>query len=147
VSRALRAFAALALGLAAAGDARAHEVSGGLGTAASATDLYLVTCSDEGGGAPASLLVQVRDTSSAAAPLVSVQVQKGTLLRSSTDPVGADAVSSPAIAVNGGSGGYDVLVDKSAAGNESYTLTFHCQTGPDGTGTHTGTSHTVRQNQ
>ena len=41
----------------------------------------------------------------------------------------------------------EVLVDKSAAGAENYVLTFHCVTGPDGTGLHTGTDVIARQNQ
>jgi len=40
-----------------------------------------------------------------------------------------------------------MLVNKTDAGSETYTLSYHCLTGPDGTGGHTGTSHTVRQNQ
>jgi hypothetical protein len=62
-------------------------------------------------------------------------------------PVDGDTTSSPAVAVNGGSGAYDVLVDKTDAGAESYTMTFHCFTGPDGTGFHTGTSLTILQDQ
>ena len=89
----------------------------------------------------------VLDTAPAAAPLVAVQGQKGILATNSTDATDADATPSPAVVLNGGAGVYDVLVYKTAAGSESYTLTFHCLTGPDGTGDHTGTSLTTRQNQ
>jgi len=54
---------------------------------------------------------------------------------------------SPHVSVNGGAGAYDVLIDKTAAGAESYTLSFHCMTGPDGTGVHTGTASTLVQDQ
>jgi hypothetical protein len=127
--------------------AAAHTQSGALGDAAGATDYYQVTCSDDGSGAPASLSMQVLDTSPVAAPLVSVQTRKGLLLANSTDATDADAGLSPIVHVNGGAGVYDVLVDKSAAGAETYTLTFHCQTGPNGTGLHTGTEIVTRQRQ
>jgi hypothetical protein len=47
----------------------------------------------------------------------------------------------------GGGGGYDVLVDESAAGAEGYTLTFHCMTGPNGTGIQTGSDQSNLQDQ
>lgn len=141
------ALVLLALVLGGASVASAHTQSGSLGSDASATDFYQVTCSDDGSGAPASLAVQVLDASPVAAPIVSVQVQKGLLLTNSSDPVDGDTAASPLVSVNGGAGVYDVLIDKSAAGAETYTLTYHCMTGADGTGSHTGTSITVRQNQ
>jgi hypothetical protein len=127
--------------------ASAHTQSGSLGDAAASTDLYQVTCSNDGSGAPGSLSMQVLDAAPSAAPLVSVQTRKGTLLANSTDPVDGDATSSPIVHVNGGAGVYDVLVDKTAAGAETYTLTFHCVTGTNGTGAHTGTEIVTRQNQ
>jgi len=96
---------ALLLALAPAVAASAHEVSGGLGAAAAATDLYQITCSDDGSGAPASLVVQIRDQSPVAAPMLSVQVQKGLLLTNATDPVDGDTAFGPAVSVNGGAGG------------------------------------------
>lgn len=125
----------------------AHTQSGALGDAAGATDYYQVTCSDDGSGAPGSLSMQVLDASPVAAPLVSVQTRKGLLLANSTDATDGDAGLSPIVSVNGGAGVYDVLVDKTAAGAETYTLTFHCVTGPNGTGLHTGTEIVTRQSQ
>lgn len=127
--------------------ALAHTQSGALGDAAGATDYYQVTCLDDGAGPPASLSIQVRDATPAAAPLVSVQVRRGLQVASSTDPIDGDTGFSPLVAVNGAAGVYDVLVDKTAAGAESYTLDFHCTTGPDGTGEHTGTEIITRQSQ
>jgi hypothetical protein len=144
----------LAAGLLAAGfagiarPASAHTQSGSLGAAASATDYYQVTCSDDGSGPPASLSMRVLDTPvTLAAPLLSVQVERGGLLANATDPADGDGAYSPRVSVNGGGGVYEVLVDKSAAGADAYTIEYHCVTGPDGTGLHTGTTITVRQNQ
>jgi hypothetical protein len=105
---------------------------------AEVVDYYQVTCFDDGGGAPAALVTQVLDAAPAAAPLVSVQVQKGFQATSSTDAVDGDAGSSPLVWVNGGSGAYDVFVDKTGAGVEYYTLTYRCTTGVDGGGEETG---------
>jgi hypothetical protein len=128
--------------------AAAHTQAGSLGSGAAATDAYQVICSDDGAGPPASLSIQVLDGSPAAAPLVSVQVRNGLELANSTDPIDGDTTASPLVHVNAGSGTvFDVLVDKSGAGAENYVLTFHCVSGPDGTGLHTGTDVVTRQNQ
>jgi|JI10StandDraft_1071094.scaffolds.fasta_scaffold477092_3 hypothetical protein len=131
-----------------AGPGLAHTQSGALGNGAASTDYYQIICSDDGTGPPASLSVQILDGAPAAAPMVSVQVRSGLELASSTDPVDGDTTASPLIHVNGGAEVvYEVLVDKSGAGSENYTLTFHCLTGPNGTGLHTGTDIVTRQNQ
>lgn len=139
----------LAIALMAAPSAsRAHTQNGNLGAGAAATDYYQVTCSDDGTGIPASLSVQISDEAPAAAPLVGVQVRNGPDLLTSTDPVDGDGAASPLIHVNVRSGFvFDVLIDKTGAGGENYVLTFHCKTGPDGTGLHTGTDIVTRQNQ
>jgi hypothetical protein len=134
-----------ALGLPDAG--RAHTQSGSLGAPAEATDFYQITCSDDGSGTPASLTLQILDAAAGSAPLVSAQAQRSALAVNTTDPADGDASPSPLVAVNGGGGVYDVLVYKSGPGAESYTFTFHCTTGPDGSGFHTGTAITTRQNQ
>lgn len=130
-----------------AGRAAAHTQSGSLGASASATDFYQITCSDDGSGPPQSLVVQVLDAAPVAAPLVAVQVQRGTVASNSTDAVDGDATPSPLIALDFGSGVFDVLVYKTAAGSESYTLSYHCMTGAGGTGDHTGSAIATRQNQ
>ncbi|HUK63764.1 MAG TPA: hypothetical protein VLV15_10525 [Dongiaceae bacterium] len=125
----------------------AHTQNGSLGAPAEATDYYQVTCSDDGSGPPVSLIVQVLESSPAGAPLVSAQVRRGTTLVNTTDPIDGDGSPSPFVSLNLGTGVYDVLVDKSGVGAETYILTYHCYTGPDGTGTHTGTSLQSWQNQ
>lgn len=130
-----------------AAPAFSHTQTGLLGTGASATDYYQVTCSNDGSGAPASLTVQVLDTAPVASPLVSVLLHKGLVATHSTDATDADATASPLVYVNGGAGVYNLFVKKSASGSENYSLTFHCMTGTNGTGVHTGTSITTKQSQ
>ena len=144
-----RSFAVIVSGIGlVAGPGLAHTQSGTLGNGAASTDAYQVICSDDGTGPPASLSVQILDGAPAAAPLLSVQVRNGLELASTTDPVDGDATASPLIHVNGGADVvYEMLVDKTGIGSENYTLTFHCVTGPNGTGLHTGTDVVLRQNQ
>ena len=139
-------FAGL-LALTLASRVSAHTQTGSLGAAASSVDFYQVTCSDDGSGPPASLEIQIQDTTGASAPLAGVQAQRALQAANTVDPTSGDANASPLAFVNGTSGVFDVLVYKTAAGADSYTLTYHCFTGPDGTGIHTGTSIVERQNQ
>lgn len=138
------AASSLVLFAAYAAPAAAHTQSGSLGSSAAATDVYSITCSNDGSGTPARIRAQVRDQAPVAAPVVSVQVTKGSLGTNSSDATDGDAVYSPLVTVNGGSGAYTVLVNKTAAGSETYTLQYHCETS---TGIHTGTSIVTRQNQ
>ncbi len=130
-----------------AGAAGAHDKTDSLGSAASAVDYYQVTCSDDGNGAPLSLTAQVKDNSPVASPLVSVSVKKGSAATASTDAVDGDTTYSPLVYVNGGAGVYDVFVLKSATGTENYTLSYHCMTGNNGAGAHTGTTIVTKQNK
>jgi hypothetical protein len=138
---------ASALGTLVAAEARAHSQSGSLGAAASATDYYEIACFDDGRGPATSLEVQIRDSSPGAAPFVSAQAHFGLTVRSVSDDLIADIVPSPRIFLNGGSVSYIVLVDKSGAGGKFYELTYHCWTGPDGTGLHTGSNLVTRQSE
>lgn len=152
-ARALRAGRGLAFlagvvaALLPAGRAPAHDQGGSLGTGASATDYYEISCFDDGAGAPGSLEIRIRDASPGSLPHVSAQVQRGLSLASVSDTLVADIVPSPSIHSNEGAGVYDVLVDKSGPGAKFYQLTYHCWTGPDGTGVHTGSALVTRQNQ
>jgi hypothetical protein len=118
-----------------------------LGEPAASTDFYQVTCSNDGSGPPASLRVEVLDTAPIVAALVGVQLQRGSLAKNSTDAVDGDGAPSPAITLNGAAGVFDVLVYKTASGVDGYTLSFHCYTGPNGSGDHTGTGLTTKQDQ
>lgn len=128
-------------------EAQAHEQAGSLGIAASATDYYEVTCFDNGAGAPGSLEIAILDSSPGAAPSVSAQVHRDLSLVNVSDDLTADVEPSPSVHVNGGAGTWVVLVDKSGAGAKFYALTYHCWTGPDLTGVHTGSTIVTRQNE
>jgi hypothetical protein len=129
-----------------AGLALAHTQDGSLGDGAAATDFYQVTCSDDGSGVPASLLFQIQNRGPAANP-VSVLVHRGTSATSSTDTTAGDAALSPLVFVNGGDGVYNLFVIKAANGGDNYTLSYHCMTGLNGGGLHTGTTIVFKQNQ
>lgn len=122
----------------------AHTLNGSLGSGAGATDYYLITCSPDAGEDTNSLEARVKDNSPAAAPLVNVQVVRSRFAANATDPSDGDATYSPNAKVNGGNGTYIVLVNKTAAGSESYSLEYHCKAA---NGVHTATSISTQQNQ
>jgi len=133
--------------IAGAGLASAHDQSGALGAAASATDYYRISCFDDGQGPPASLALQVRDPAPGDAIKISVQVAIDGGLVNTNDLNDGDALYGPLVTLNGGAAVYQVLVDKNAAGAETYQISYHCYTGPNGTGLHTGTLIVAVQNQ
>ena len=71
---------------------------------------------------------------------MSVQLRRGAAATNSSDDGDGDATASPLVFVNGGSGRYDVYVDKTATGEESYEVSAQCWTGTAGSGVPTGTS-------
>lgn len=119
--------------------ALAHVQGGSLGPAAQATDLYTVTCSTP----TFRLRTRVKDNT-AGSSLVQVQTRKGPIATNTTDPSGGNTAYSPVVYNNSGNGAYNVLVDKTTTGANSYTLEYHCETAA---GSHTGTSITTNQNQ
>ncbi|MDO9103469.1 MAG: hypothetical protein Q7U57_00770 [Methylovulum sp.] len=128
-----------------AGAAAAHDINGALGSAAGATDYYQVECFDDGTGPAEHLIVKIKDSTPVAAPLVSVQVTKGSIARNTTDAVDGNTTYSPTLKVKGGNGMYYLTVDKTAANAENYNIQIHCETSA---GQHTGTFEPVRlQNQ
>jgi hypothetical protein len=142
-----------------AGPALAHTQTGSLGAGAAATDYYQVSCSDDGSGPAASLIAQVtgQSMSGPSAPImrhlpapvstavVSVLIHKGNNAITSSDASSGDAAASPLVYLNGGDGVYDVFVNKIASGLVNYTLTFHCVTGLNGGGIHTGSDIVFKQ--
>jgi hypothetical protein len=136
----------LVLLCAASGAAAAHTQEGSLGDPASSTDYYQVSCTDDGSGVPASMMAQVlhRDL---ATVTVATLIFRGTSAITTADAAGGDAQASPPVYVNGGDGVYNMFVQKTGAGSVNYTLTYHCMTGANGTGLHTGTTIVFRQNQ
>lgn len=130
----------LVVGLAAPRTADAATLSGTLPASATAAHLLFLDCSDSGTGAPLSATVQVRDLAPVAVPVVSVQLRKGAAATNSSDDGDGDAVASPLVFVNAGSGRYDVYVDKTAAGDEAYEVSAQCWTGTAGSGLAAGTA-------
>ena len=126
------------------GSVSAHEQNGALGKAASATDYYQVTCSDDGNGPADRLIVQIKDVAPAVKPLVSVLIINGLQAQNTTDAVDGDATGSPALNIKGKTTTYYMLVSKTAAGVETYSLDYHCLTL---SGAHTGTDIFPFQNQ
>jgi len=127
-----------------AGIAAAGSLNGALGTGAGATDFYRVTCSANTNGATDNLKVTLIDLAPVAAPMISVQLIKGTLGKNTTDAVDGDTAYSPAAIVKGGNGLYDVRVNKTTAGAELYTLKYSCL---NSAGKNTGTAIATIQNQ
>lgn len=126
--------------------ALAHTQDGSLGGDAAATDYYQVTCSDDGSGPPSSMMAQLLSRGPTAAAVTAV-VHRGTTATSTSDAAAGDASASPLVFVNGGDGVYNVFVSKAGSGSVNYTLTYHCMTGANGGGLHTGTTIVFRQNQ
>lgn len=122
----------------------AHTINGSLGSGAGATDYYLVTCSPDAGENTSSLSARVKDNSPVVSPLISVQVLRARLAANATDLSDGNTSYSPIAKVNGGNGTYIVMVNKTAAGAESYTLEYHCKAA---NGVHTATSSSTQQNQ
>lgn len=132
--------ALLALALSGPSLAVAATLQGGLASPAAASALLAVDCANAGSGDPVSLTVQVANLAPISGAFVSAQIRKGTSATNTTDPIDADGGASPAVFVNGGAGRYDVFVDKSGAGAESFEVTAQCWTGAGGTGSPTGTT-------
>ena len=115
------------------------------GTNASATALAAITCFDDGNGEPEGLFVQIKDLS-APVPnlLISLQLYKGSQATNTTDLVSGDADYSAGVQLNGGSGVYWLMLDKTGAGPRRFDVIWHCRTEDL---IHTGTDITVRQFQ
>ena len=131
-----------------AGIASAHTAGGVIdaaGTNASATDFAVVSCYDDGSGAPAFLFIQIQDQS-APVPglLMTMMAAKGNQVITTSDPVSGDANAGPGVQLKGGDGTYYITASKTAKGARTFTVTYHCMTGG---GIHTGTDITALQLQ
>lgn len=133
--------------LLATGTAFAHSQSGSLGAGAGATDLYQVSCFDDGGGAgPAYHLANNIKAGAFSAGKISIRTQKAAKATNSTDAISGDSVYSPVVYNVGGNGVYYLTVGKTAASSAaiSYIIDFHCLSSAGG---HAGTSIYMLQNQ
>ncbi|MBY0482921.1 hypothetical protein [Nitrosomonas sp.] len=114
------------------------------GNVANFTGYALVTCLDDVGKTD-HLVASIRDTSPPQDNLlVSLQIIKGVLANSTTDPISGDDDFSPEIKVQGGKGVYQLLVNKTGEGARSFLVSYHCQTA-DTPPIHTGTVIVVQQ--
>ena len=136
-------FAMITLGFASVSGA--HEAGATMdpnGTVASFTGYALVTCIDDI-GVTDRLVASIKDTSPPQDNLlVSLQIIKGSRAASTTDPVSGDGNFSPEARVQGGSGVYQILVNKTIAGARSFIVSYHCMTASN---EHTATEITVKQ--
>jgi len=105
------------------GGGSAVSRTGALGAPAGATDVWTVVCPEK----TAKLETKVIDLNPVKAPLVSVQTIKGLKATNSTDPVDGDAAYSPSVNTTGNAGTFYVLVDKTSADPENYTVDMMCK--------------------
>lgn len=138
--------------------ALAHDVNGTLGKANSgsvATDIYQVTCSNDGSGEPTKLMFQIIDSAPVKKPTINIQAVKidtGERSIVSTDPKDGDKKYSPLVGfapIGGGTGAYQMIITKSQTapivkGVELYKALYHCYTATNG---HTGTERIMTKNQ
>jgi len=133
----------LALSVGYAGMSQAHKESGVMGEQADFLGYALVSCES-----PSSYFeAAIKDLSGAVAGLyVNLQIIKGSQADSTTDPVSGDNDFSSYARVDGGTGTYQLLVNKTAAGLRAFEVSFHCKVdnGLPG-GEHTETRITVKQ--
>ena len=127
------ALTATCLALMNAPIAQAATINGSLGVPASSVDLYVLGC-------PAGthhVSGNITDRAPVRAPLVTLKMIKGVTKSETTDPVdGVQAqvnppligeFSSPTVNINMGAGKYYLLVEKSAAGSETYRVFVECR--------------------
>mgnify|MGYP006048527895 FL=1 len=108
-----------------------------VGNSATFTGYGFVTCFDDGNGPADKLLASVNDLSPPVPGLlVNLQILKGNRAASVTDPVSGDGNGSPVIAVRGGNGVYQIMINKTAVGARNFSIQYHCMTAND---VHTGT--------
>ncbi len=134
--------------LCAAATLNPKTVNGSVGARASGaarTDVYEVSC----GTGTSSLRVSVRDNAPVRTPIVSIQATKEAASSAlSQDRIDGDRIFSRPVTLAGGSGIYNMRVNKSATaeiGAETYTARFACI---NAAGVQTNTSNAViKQNQ
>ena len=119
----------------------AHEQSGTLGDAASATDIYTIVC--EAGSSQVYFDFYSSLPKGSPTDLVlSAQVLGGKNTITMTDPNSSDKLPSRGDEIQ--SDGLIVLVNKNKTGKANFALDYHCQSA---SGDHTGTEITQIQNQ
>ncbi len=124
----------------------AHEGSAVMdseGIAPNFTGYAIVTCGIKDEPLTDHLFAEIVDLSPPVPNLlVNLQIIKGDLAVSTTDPISGDANASPGVKLHGGNGVYLVLVNKTGAGARAFKLLYHCQTAD---GIHTTTVAGLKQ--
>jgi len=121
----------------------AHDLSGDLGEAASATDYMMIYCSADGSITADKLYFQLSNDSPGSAPLVSAQITKNNFATNITDLINGDANSSRVAEIAGGQGAYQVTINKNGVGKASYSFVYHCESNE---GEHAETTDSSLQN-
>lgn len=126
--------------------AQAHDLPGALGrklSKAAATDMYTVSCFDDGNGVADHLSVEVFDKKPRNPAQISAQIllpATGADSGVAVDPVDGDGLPGEELTLAGGDGPYQVNIAKTRSkrrGAEIYFVIFHCESA---TGVHTGTN-------
>ncbi len=105
--------------------AYAHDGGGILATRASATHYYQITC----GAGSAYLYLEVKGKGKSTTPIISAQISKNTIAKSTTDPKNTDKLASQGMQINEGDGTYHVTFAKSKVGLAKYSFQYHCKSG------------------
>ena len=124
----------------------AHEAGATMdpnGNVATFTGYAIVSCYDDGNGPTDHLVSSIKDTSQPQENLfVNLKIIKGNHAINITDQISGDQEYSPPISIQGGNGGYLLLVNKTGVGARSFLVSYHCMTA---NGAHTGTDIVVQQ--
>jgi hypothetical protein len=119
--------------------ASAHNQNGALGRRPKASDVYLVTCADDGNGPPSHILFQVQDFGPANSARLQVSMKKGRARTKVKDLTPGNGAYTPWQALAQGPGTYTMRVGKKPGrGNKVYDVAFHCWSNQ--TNQHTGTT-------
>ena len=110
----------------------------GFNTGASATDVWEVGCLNSATlGDSERLVAQIKDLVNNDTNLLSILIYKNGKAISATDNIGGDAGYSPLVSLNGGNGTYTMMVTRSQASFQAYSITYHCESAA---GDHTPTT-------
>ncbi len=106
----------------------AATLTGALLANSSSTDSYHITCASNNNGVTDKLKISVVDLAPNTFPIISAQLIQGMLAVNTTDSNDKDKKYSPEIALQQGNARYEVRINKTAAGIDSYSLNYQCVT-------------------
>ncbi|MBZ4202402.1 MAG: hypothetical protein LAC70_04670 [Methylovulum sp.] len=106
----------------------AATLTGALTANSSSTDYYHITCASNNNGVTDKLKISIMDLAPNTAPMMSAQLIQGMLAVNTTDPNDKDKKYSPELALQRGDARYEVRINKTAVGIDSYSLNYQCVT-------------------